>query len=102
MNVLFGFFYGIRNCFGIMKSNSRSLMVCVKPRWFDTPSLMVHSDVPKVDGVLMFSPNAWWFFKIIAKEKKKGFPYSEFIGTNKRHKEFVLAQDTYESEFNQN
>lgn len=73
MNVLFGFFYGIRNCFGIMKSNSRSLMVCVKPRWFDTPSLMVHSDVPKVDGVLMFSPNAWWFFKRIAKEKKKVF-----------------------------
>lgn len=36
------------------------------------------------------------------KRKKKGFPYSEFIGTNKRHKEFVLAQDTYESEFNQN
>lgn len=36
------------------------------------------------------------------KREKKCFSYSEFIGTNKRHNEFVLAQNTYESEFNQN
>lgn len=100
--VLFGFFYRTRNCFGIMKSNSRSLMVCVKPRWFDTPGLVVHSDVPKFDGVVMFPPKAWWFYKKNRKREKKCFSYSEFIGTNKRHNEFVLAQNTYESEFNQN
>lgn len=40
---------------------------------FDTPSLVVHSDVPKFDGVVMFPPKTWWFYKKNRKKEKNVF-----------------------------
>lgn len=83
-----------------------------------SPTVAVWWSALNPDGL---TPRVWWstlmFLKSMvfwcspqmpggslkeSQKRKKGFPYSEFIGTNKRHKEFVLAQGTYESEFNQN